>query len=94
MLNKLVGKVDACRPSYYVVTYEELAEVVVPLKFQKVSSGRRLYHPRRLGDIYFVMLGVSPREDWLGDPDKPTDAMVIRRAKFVPLAKWPMAIYS
>ncbi|MCI0626103.1 MAG: hypothetical protein L0387_31420 [Acidobacteria bacterium] len=77
VLHELTGKVSQYRPSYYVVTYEGLAEVVIPLRFQRVSKGRSLsLHPRRLGDIHLVMFGVSPKEDSLGDPDQTTDARI------------------
>ncbi|MCI0627551.1 MAG: hypothetical protein L0387_38875 [Acidobacteria bacterium] len=75
VLNELTGRVDAYHPAYYVVTYQGLAEVVVPLKFQRILSGRRL-QGKPLGDLHGIMFGVSPKESSLGDPDEATDARV------------------
>jgi len=75
VLQALTGKVSEFRPSYYVVTYEGLAEVVIPITFQRVSHRRPLY-PRRLGEIDLIMFAVSPVAKSSGDTDQTTDARV------------------
>ncbi|MCI0627546.1 MAG: hypothetical protein L0387_38850 [Acidobacteria bacterium] len=77
VLKELTGNGAAYRPQYYVVTYEGLAEVVVPLKFRPISDGRVIKHSG-FGDIYMMMFAVSPKESYMGldDPNLETDATV------------------
>ncbi|MCI0622617.1 MAG: hypothetical protein L0387_13315 [Acidobacteria bacterium] len=75
VLSALTGDSGKYRPDYYVVMYEGLAGVVVPLKFQPVSKGRRLQH-RHLEDISAVMFGVSPQQSSRGDRSEEIDARV------------------
>lgn len=77
VLEGLTGNGAVYRSPYYVITYEGLAEVVVPLKFRRISGGR-VIKDSGFADIHMMMFGVSPKESYMGldDPNLETDATV------------------